>query len=174
MKEICLSKRALSEIAGYTYRWMHNIDLGLPTEGKLFVKGDNGQYQLSLFVQRWAKYNAEQNTVEDKSLEEVKAIHERIKTRKTELEVERLEGKLVDVAEIKKLWATIARTVTQNMMRIPNQIAPRLQMLDNVEVISAMIADEIRNALEAVSETPLPEYVAADDETEEGEDEEEA
>ena len=83
------------------------------------------------------------------------------------MEVERLEGKLVDVAEIKKLWATVAITVMQNMLRLPDKLAPQLRMMDNVERISALIDAELRMVLDALSETPLPDEVVIVEEEEE-------
>ena len=101
---IYLTKKELATVAGYTYRRLHDIDMGLPDDGKLFVKGEGGKYDLALFVQRWVKYNVDNETGDDQTLDEVKARHEIVKTRKTELEVARLEGKLVDVHEIRRLW----------------------------------------------------------------------
>ena len=94
---IYLTKKELATVAGYTYRRLHDIDMGLPEDGKLFVKGEGGKYDLALFVQRWVRYNVDNETGDDQTLDEVKARHEIVKTRKTELEVARLVGKLVDV-----------------------------------------------------------------------------
>lgn len=102
------TKKELASIAGYSYRRLHDIDTSLPANGKLFVKGEGGKYDLAIFVQRWVKYNVDTETADEASLDEVKAIHERVKTRKTELEVAHLEGKLVDVQEVRKLWTTVA------------------------------------------------------------------
>ncbi len=162
-----LTKKELAQIAGYTYRRLHEIDLGLPPDGKLFVKGEDGKYDLALFVQRWVKYNIDRETQDDKTLDEVKAIHEQVKTRKTELEVARLEGSLVDVQEVRRLWGTVANTVMQNMIRLPSKIAPQVVMMDNIEVIASIIDSEIRDVLVNIAETPLPEEAATEEDTEE-------
>ena len=85
------TKKELASIAGYSYRRLHDIDTSLPANGKLFVKGEGGKYDLAIFVQRWVKYNVDTETADETSLDEVKAIHERVKTRKTELEVAHLK-----------------------------------------------------------------------------------
>lgn len=156
-------------IAGYTYRRLHDIDMALPDNGKLFVKGEGGKYDLALFVQRWVKYNVDHETAEEQSLDEVKARHEVIKTRKTELEVAQLEGRLVDVNEIRKLWGGVANNVMQNMLRLPSKVSPLLVMMNDVETISSIIDTEIRELLTQIAETPLPENAAeanTDDEEE--------
>lgn len=54
-----LTKKELASIAGYTYRRLHDIDLSLPDDEKLFVADDDGKYKLDVFVQHWVKYNVE-------------------------------------------------------------------------------------------------------------------
>nr|DAH46319.1 MAG TPA: Protein of unknown function (DUF1441) [Caudoviricetes sp.] len=169
---IYLTKKELATIAGYTYRRLHDIDMGLPENGKLFVKGEGGKYDLALFVQRWVQYNVDNETGDDQTLDKVKAKHEIVKTRKTELEVARLEGKLVDVYEIRRLWGGVANTVMQNMLRLPSKVSPRLVMMKDVEMIASIIDGEIRDTLMQISETPLP-LEAASEETDEEESEEE-
>ena len=170
---IYLTKKELATIAGYTYRRLHDIDMGLPEDGKLFVKGEGGKYDLALFVQRWVRYNVDNETGDDQTLDEVKARHEIVKTRKTELEVARLEGKLVDVYEIRRLWGGVANTVMQNMLRLPSKVSPRLVMMKDSEMIAGIIDQEIRDTLTLISETPLPVEVAAEDTDDEEESEEE-
>lgn len=163
-----MTKKELASIAGYTYRRLYDIDAGLPENGKLFVKGEGGKYDLALFVQRWVKYNVDHETAEEATLDEVKAIHERVKTRKTELEVARMEGALVDVNDVKKLWANVANTVMQNMLHVASKVAPTLTMMENVEQIADIIDTEIRDALNGIADTPLPEEAKIEetDETE--------
>lgn len=161
-----MTKKELSSVAGYTYRRLYDIDAGLPENGKLFVKGEGGKYDLALFVQRWVKYNVDHETADDATLDEVKAIHERVKTRKTELEVARLEGTLVDVNDVKKLWANVANTVMQNMLHVASKVAPTITMMENVEQIADAIDKEIRDTLTGIAETPLPEEAKAEDEEE--------
>lgn len=163
MSGIYLTKKELAAIAGYTYRRLHDIDMSLPDGKKIFVKGEGGKYDLALFVQRWVKYNVDNEVGDDQTLDEVKAKHEIVKTRKTELEVARLEGRLVDVNEIRKLWGGVANTVMQNMLRLPSKVSPRLVMMKDVEVISSIIDEEIRDTLTQISETPLPAEAAGDD-----------
>ena len=165
-----MTKKDLAQVAGYSYRRLHDIDLQLPNNEKLFVRCEDGKYNLTLFVQRWVQYNVEATHGDDRSLDEVKAIHERVKTRKTELEVAKMEGALVDVQQIRRLWADIANTVMQAMLRLPSKIAPQIMMIENVESITDMIDRELRDVLTQIAETPLPAYIQP--ETEQADDEE--
>lgn len=157
---ISMTKKELANIAGYTYRRLYDIDRDLPEGKKLFVKSEEGKYDLALFVQRWVDYNVAHNVDTDiYDLEEVKAKHEVIKAEKTQLEVDKMRGQLVDVQDIQKLWGDIANTVMQNLIHMPSKIAPLLQMQDNTERISGIIDTEIRDILKNISEIPVPDYV---------------
>jgi uncharacterized protein YfaT (DUF1175 family) len=168
-----LTKKDLAEAAGLSYRRMFDIDAAMPEGAKLFVKGEGGKYDLAVFVQRWVKYNVDNVTGGAQTLEEIKALHEVVKTRKTELEVARLEGKLVDVFEIRKLWGDVANNVMQNMLKLPSKVAPYLVMLKDVEVITSIIAEEVREVLTQISETPLPAEAASEERAEDEEESEE-
>lgn len=170
MPEIYLTKRELAEMAGYSYRWLHNIDKDLPENSKLFVLGEGGKYALSYFVQRWVKYNTDKEADNgDKTLDDVRAEHEQVKIRKTELEVAKLEGRLVDIYDVRKLWGDVASTVTQTMLRLPSKVAPQLVMMKNPDLISDIIDREIRTALNDIADTPLPESNAESESEEEQE-----
>ena len=164
-----MTKEQLAEVAGYTYRQLYNIDKGLPEDQKLFVKGEGKKCDLAVFVRRWVAYNVDKATGDGGDLDEAKTIHERIKTRKTELEVRRLEGELVSIHDVRKLWGDIANNITQNMLHLPSTIAPMVTMMDNHEVIASIIDGEIRTVLEQLSQTPVPDYASGSDEEDEEE-----
>lgn len=157
---ISMTKEELAQIAGYSYRQLYNINKELDEDNKIFVKSEGKGYDLALFVQRWVAYKVDEAKGDGEDLDEAKAIHERIKTRKTELEVKRLEGTLVDISDVRKLWADIANTIMQSMLHLPATIAPMVTMMDNHEVIARIIDEEIRKVLTMLSETPVPDYAA--------------
>ena len=165
-----MSKKELAEAAGYTYRQLYNIDQSLPEDKKLFVHASDGKYDLQTFVKRWVDFNVARESVDAEDLDQVRARHEIIKTQKTELEVARLRGQLIDVNDVKRLWAEVANAVVQNFLHLPNKIAPLLVMMDNAEMIAGIIDEEVRRVLENVAETPLPGFVSEDSEEDETED----
>ena len=165
-----MTKKELATAAGYTYRRLYDIDRSLPNDRKLFVESEDGKYDLALFVQRWVQYNVSNELGDAEDLDTVKARHEVVKTQKTELEVARMRGQLVDVQEAKKLWSDVAKTVTQNLLHVPSKAAPMVRGLDSTEIIAEIISAEIRTALENIAETPLPKWTeTADDGNEEDE-----
>ena len=168
-----MTKQALAELTGMTYRQIYNINKKLCEEDEdkaLFVKGEDAKKcDLAVFVQRWVAYNVERASVDAGDLDAVKAAHESVKMRKTQLEVERMEGSLVDVQDVRKIWGDIANTIMQSMIHLPSTLAPMVRGLDNVEVINNVIDTEIRKVLEGLSDTPLPAYLLLQDEDDEAE-----
>ena len=163
---ISMTKKELASVAGYTYRRLYDIDRDLSEKDKLFVEGEGGKYDLAVFVQRWVEYNVNSGKSDGGSLDDAKREHEIVKMRKTELEVAKMEGSLVEVDDVRRMWAGIATTVMQNMLRLPSKIAPMVADAGSVPVIQGIIEKEIRDVLEVIADTPLPDEQAGE-ETEE-------
>lgn len=169
-----MTKQDLAELTGKTYRQIYNINKQLAEEDPdkaLWVKGgDAKKCDAAIFVQRWVDYNVARNSVDADDLDAVKAQHEGVKMRKTQLEVDRMEGSLVDVQEVKKLWGDVANTIMQAMIHLPSTLAPMVRGMENIEVINSVIDTEVRKVLEELAVTPLPSYLLLQDE-EDAEDE---
>ena len=163
---ISMTKKELANIAGYTYRRLYDIDRDLPENKRLFVPGEGGKYDLAVFVQRWVDYIVAQESGDVDDLDVVKARHEAVKIEKTELEVARLRGELIAVQDVKKLWGDIANTIMQNMIHLPNKVAPMLRMMESTERIAGILDNEIRMVLNTLADTPLPDYAADEPEEE--------
>lgn len=168
-----MTKNELAELTGLTYRQIFNINKKLAEEDPdkaLFVKGEGAKKcDLAIFVQRWAQYCVERESVDTDDLDAVKARHESVKMRKTQLEVERMEGELVSVQDVRKLWGDIANTIMQGMLHLPSTLAPMVRGMENIEVIRSVIDTEIRKTLEVLSDTPLPAYILLEDSEEDEE-----
>lgn len=176
---ISLTMKELANAAGYTYRRLYDINNALPQDKKLFVKGEGNKYDLAIFVQRWVDYNVRQESSFDETedLDTVKARHEVIKAEKTQLEVDRMRGQLIDVQDVRRIWGSVISTAVQNLLHVGSKCAPMLVMMDNQEIIIDIISTAIRDALNDTANTPLPTYAAEDsaadkDDSEEDGDEE--
>lgn len=153
---ISLTKKELAEIAGYSRMRLHQIEETLEEDKKLFVKGEDGKYDLALFVQRWVEYNKAQCAEETEELSKIKAKHEAVKKQKTEIEVKRLKGEFVSVQEVRRAWGDIAAVVANRFVNLPRKLAPALIMLDDADAIEAIIDRDVREALSMIADTPLP------------------
>lgn len=153
-----MTKKELASVAGYSYRRLHDIDMDLPKDQKLFVRSeeDEKKFDLAVFVQRWVAYNKQETQEESAELSVVKAQHERVKKEKTELEVARMKGEYVDMQEVHRLWSNIAAIVRGRFVNLPRKLAPALVMIDDPDKIEEIIDRDVRDALNMIANTPLP------------------
>lgn len=169
-----MTKEQLADLVGIGYRQLYNIDKRLKEdEGEtLFVKGEDARKcDLAFFIRRWVEYRVKRESASADDLDAVKAQHEEVKMRKTQLEVNRMEGQLVDVQDVRRLWGDIANTIMQGMLHLPSTLAPMVCGMENIEVIGSVIDTEIRKVLTGLSDAPLPAYLLLqdDDEDDDGE-----
>lgn len=152
-----MTKKELAEIAGYSYRQLYNIDKAAPTQDrKLFVSGEGGKYSLSLFVQRWVKYNVEHDSDGTEGWDTEKALHERVKREKSEIELSRMRGEVVPIQDVQRAWMDIAGVVSSRFINLPRKLAPALVMIGDPSIIEGIIERDVRDALNLIADTPLP------------------
>lgn len=155
---VYLTQKELGELVGRTDRQIRNINGTLENDEKLLVKVENGKYDASAFVQRWCDMQVKKIADGMEDLDAVKARHEIVKTEKTQLEVARMRGELLDFREVRKAWGDIANSVMNALLNIPGQVAPVIRGMESVEMISGILDGEIRRALENLADSPIPSY----------------
>lgn len=162
-----LTMKELATVAGYSYRRLHDINVELDKDKKLFVKGEGGKYDLAIFVQRWIAYRTEAIEEDSEELSKVKAQHERVKKEKTEIEVARMKSEYVPTADVVRLWENIAAIIANRLITLPDKLASSLVMIDSEDIIHEIIDREVRDVMNMIANTPLPgeyiDYLAADD-----------
>lgn len=155
---VTLKQAELAELVGLTDRHIRRIDQALEPDEKLLVKAENGKYDAAVFVQRYLGMKIREITEGMDDLDAVKARHEIVKTEKTQLEVARMRGELLDYRDVRKAWGDIVHAVTQAMMNIPGQVAPIIRGMESVEMIAGILDGEIRRGLENLADSSLPAY----------------
>ena len=168
---ITLKQKELAELVGLTDRHIRRIDQTLEPDEKLLVKTEDGKFDASIFVQRYCAMKVKEVADGMEDLDAVKARHEIVKTEKTQLEVAKMRGELLDYREVRKAWGDIANSVMNALLNLPGQLAPMIRGIDSVEMISGILDGEIRRTLENLADSPLPKY--AMEVTEEEEEQEE-
>jgi len=83
---------------------------------------------------------------------EVQLQHEIAKTIKAQLEAKRLQETLVDIAEVEKTWSAMCTTFRNRMLLLPDKLAPRVSVVEDVRECSNLIFKEVEEALTALSE----------------------
>ena len=155
---VAMTKKELANVAGYSYQRLYMLDRDLEKDKKLFVASeeDPKKCDLAMFVQRWVEYNRREKEEESTELSAIKAQHEKVKKEKTEIEVARMKGEVVEVQAVDRLWSNIASVVRGRFVGLPKKLAASLVMIESPDRIEEILDREVRDALVLIAQTPLP------------------
>lgn len=139
----------------------------------MVVKIRRGAYDLEKSIQAYVDFrvNSLEASAEHKSLEAVKAEHEQLKMRKTELSVRLMEGKLHRAEDVERVMTQCAATVKSRMLAIPVKVSPEIAGIEDPAKIQKILQREVADALNEVAEYDPADYAdptPMEDEDEEG------
>ena len=144
------------------------------------VKLRRGVYDLEKSVQSYITYKLEslEESQEQKSLDEIRADHERWKMRKTQIAVRLMEGKVHRAEDVERLWTQCAAAVRSRLLGIPIKVSPEVAGIEDAGEIQKIIQREVAEALNELAvydpadyADPLP---LEDEEEEENSEQEES
>ena len=117
------------------------------------VKLRRGVYDLEKSVQSYITYKLEslEEGQEQKSLDEIRADHERWKMRKTQLAVQLLEGKLHRAEDVERVWSQSAAAVRSRLLGIPVKAAPQVAGMEDAGEIQQVLQREVAEALNEIA-----------------------
>ena len=117
------------------------------------VKLRRGVYDLEKSVQSYIAYKLEslEQSQEQKSLDEIRADHERWKMRKTQLAVQLLEGKLHRAEDVERVWSQSAAAVRSRLLGIPVKAAPQVAGMEDAGEIQQVLQREVAEALNEIA-----------------------
>ena len=150
---ITMSVEELARLIGKGSRRVRQIDKELRAAGEdaepLLVKAEDGKYDAAAFVQAWVKYRTSEEAGGD--LNKVRAAHEELKMRMTELKVRQTEGELIRTTDVLRVWSDVAGAFKAKLLSLPTRMALRLTHQDDPEDVRAMLDGEIRNVIEELT-----------------------
>lgn len=152
-KSLFCTTAHLSQMLGVTERQIYN----LMNSGVVVKVGPNKLdcvASVANFISKMKEEEELRNSQPEKiksATEAVKLKHEQIKSRKTELVVLQMEGKLHYEEDVKALWNSSVVAVKSRLTAIGVKIAPQLKGEVDVTVIQEMIDREIFDALKEIS-----------------------
>ena len=125
----------------------------LLTKQGAVVKLRRGVYDLEKSVQSYITYKLEslEESQEQKSLDEIRADHERWKMRKTQLAVQLLEGKLHRAEDVERVWSQSAAAVRSRLLGIPVKAAPQVAGMEDAGEIQQVLQREVAEALNEIA-----------------------
>ena len=143
-----VSTEQLANCLGITARRVQ-----LLAKENVVLKLRRGTYDLEKSVQGYIAYKMEilEQSQEQKSLDEIRADHERWKMRKTQLAVQLLEGKLHRAEDVERVWTQSAAAVRSRLLGIPVKAAPQVAGMEDAGEIQQVLQREVAEALNEIA-----------------------
>ena len=143
-----VSADVLAQCLGLTTRMVQ-----LLAKQKILVRVRRGVYCLEKSVQAYITYKLDslEASDEEKSLDEIRADHERWKMRKTQLAVQLLEGKLHRAEDVERVWSQSAAAVRSRLLGIPVKAAPQVAGMEDAGEIQQVLQREVAEALNEIA-----------------------
>lgn len=81
-----------------------------------------------------------------------------------QVKLKKLSGELIDSESVKKAAGDMARIIRDNLLNIPDKLAPRLAAENNLDKIHEMLTDELHSCLESLSNKSHAELISVNQE----------
>lgn len=138
----------LAKIIGKTTRWVNEL-----TRNKIFVQSARGKYLLAENVQRYIQYLQERIERESEvDYHKEKAIHERAKRQRAELELALMRGEMHKAEDVETVLNDMIAAFRSKMLALPSKMAPQLVGKSEIPVILDMLTREVNEALSELAE----------------------
>lgn len=170
MEAIEVTEKELSEYLGLSDRRIRQL-----FKQGIVIKSQRGKYDLKASVLGYVNSLRDKERTKDETLEKLKIsseaeklTHERLKKRKTELQVLQIERKLHAQEDVEYFWNTMVLAAKSRITAIPVKVAPLLTGIDDRKEIQSILKREISDALNEIADYDVSKF---DSEIEEDEDE---
>lgn len=167
-----VTEKELSEYLGLSDRRIRQLF----KQGVVF-KSQRGKYDLKASVLGYINHIRQAEKAKDESLEKLKIAkeaesltHERLKKRKTELQVLQIEKKLHAQEDVEYFWNTMVLAAKSRITSIPVKTAPLLVGIEDRKEIQSILKREINDALNEIADYDVNKF---DSDIEDSEDEQE-
>lgn len=143
-----VNTQTLAECLGVTKRM-----IGKLAEDGVIDRVARGKYDLADCVKKYIEFRI--SGVKNKgprSLDSIKADHEVLKMRKTELSIRLIEGKLHRADDVRRFWTSMAAAVKSRLLAIPVKVTPEVAGLEDRAEIQKILSREIADALNEIAD----------------------
>ncbi len=145
-----VNQKELAQCLGISTRQIRN----LRQEGMFqTVKGDRG-YVLETCVQEYInfKINAEMGRSASLSIERIKADHEEVKKNISIMKLRRLRRELHEAADVEAFLSDMLLRFKNRLLSLPAKMAMQVSGEKDLNRVIQILSDDIREALEELSE----------------------
>lgn len=144
----------LSKMLGVTKQQIGNLE-----KNGIVIKAGRGKYDAIQSVANYINSMRDREELRNKKPEEIKLMvevqkleHEKVKTRKTQLQVMQQEGVLHHADDVKAIWNNIIVAAKSRLLAIGVKVSPQIAGETDTSIIQGNIDREVREALQEIKE----------------------
>ena len=159
-KIIEVTEAELAEMLGLSDRRIRV----LANDGIVF-KTKPARYDLKKSVNGYINFIRDTKKEEKQGVEKVKLareaeglMHDKLKKRKTELQVMQMEKELLFTKDVISMWTDFATMVKSKLLNIPTKLAPQLVGVEDATVIKKTITAEVTEALNEIADFDISKF----------------
>ncbi len=141
--------KQLSEILDLSARRVQQL-----AEEGIFVREKRGKYRAIESMQNYIRFLQSNNSDSESEVDyyEEKALHERAKRQKAEIEVALLKGQMHTAEAVAAVMNDMIASCRAKLLSLPAKMAPSLVGKEDVAQVKEMISKEIKDTLKELSE----------------------
>ena len=136
----------------------------LANDGIIF-RTKPGRYDLKKSVNGYINYIRDTKKEEKQGIDKVKLareaeglMHDKLKKRKTELQILQMEKELLVTKDVIAMWTDFATMVKSKLLNIPTKLAPQLTGIEDTLVIKKAITAEVTEALNEIADFDINKF----------------
>lgn len=173
-KIIEVTETELADILGLSDRRIRVL-----AKDGIIYKTKPARYDLKKSVKGYIDFIRDTKKEEKQGVEKIKLareaeglMHDKLKKRKTELQILQMEKELLYTKDVISMWTDFATMVKSKLLNIPTKLAPQLVGLEDATVIKKTIGAEVTEALNEIADFDINKFeknLYFDEENEEAE-----
>ena len=136
----------------------------LANEGIVF-KTKPARYDLKKSVNGYINFIKDTKKEEKQGIDKVKLareaeglMHDKLKKRKTELQVMQMEKELLFTKDVITIWTDFATMVKTKLLNIPTKLAPQIVGIEDATIIKKTITAEVTEALNEIADFDINKF----------------
>lgn len=145
-----ITTKNLADVLDVTPRTVSNL-----TQQEVLRRVGHGKYLLGPSIQSYVSYIRHQFEDEDGNqidYEFEKALHEKVKREKTELQLAAMRGKMHREEDVAAVLNDMVAAFRAKMLGLPSKLAPQLVGAADLAIMTELLTQEVHEALSELSE----------------------
>ena len=142
--KFAVSAEELAEFIDISERRVYQL-----VDAEIIDRVEEGKYDLKECAKKYYEFKFGSGS---RDLNEVRAEHEEIKKRISEIKLAKQQNKVHDAADVEFAMTNMLTTFRNRILAIPSKLAPQITGIKNTNKISNLLNTELREVLEELSE----------------------